>query len=391
MLAREVGGYMRHEKVLRGDASDSIAVWFWNPAAQRLETAQFPPRQASAFYAARLASDMFEIFPDAAGNRRLYLLSLLESAVYRVGLDNALPTGVGTEWDRAAKFGVDAIEDALSQALAENNTAAARAAVQILAAIGDAKLLTRGAEPSAIVQALRSPDRRLRMATAAAVLKLKPTAPFAGSSYLTDVLAEMATAVGRRRAVSGFPTVGPLQRLAGMTNALGFDSVTGTNGQALVAAATESADTELVLVSSRLDHQPAYETVQLLLRDPRTANVPICVMAEPGERDRQVHFFEKFPHVFVELRPQRIEEMQQIFARAESLAGDHIVPAPIRAAGAALALDGLAALADYPPEIFDVRRYEPVIERALFRPATQCACGSGHGPARHAGVATCPG
>ncbi len=371
MLGRDARAYLHHEKVLRGETGDAIVVWFWNPATRRIEIGAFPSRQAVAFYANRLASDLFDLFPDADGNRRLYLLSLLESGAYRVGIDKPLPTGADTEFDRAAKFGVAAINDVLAQALADGNTVAAKGAAQILGAIGDAKLLEQsGAEPSPLVQSLRSNDRRLRMAAAAAVMKLKPSAPFAGSSYLTDVLAELATSTGHRRAVIGFPTLGPLQRMAGLSNALGFDSVTATNGQALFEAATGSADTELILVSNRLDHQPAFETVQQLLRDPRTANVPICVVAEPGERDRAIHFFEKFPGVFVELLPRRPEDMQQIVARAQQIAGDRIVPATLRAAAAGQALDALATLADFPPEVFDVRRYEPIIERALFRSAT---------------------
>ncbi len=62
-------------------------------------------------------------------------------------------------------------------------------------------------------------------------MQLKPTAPFAGSSYLTDVLADMAGATGHHRAVVSFPTLQPLQELAGMTNALGYQTETATNGR----------------------------------------------------------------------------------------------------------------------------------------------------------------
>jgi CheY-like chemotaxis protein len=187
---------------------------------------------------------------------------------------------------------------------------------------------------------------------------------------LTDVLGELATSTGHRRAVIGFPTLGPLQLMAGLTNAAGLESVTATNGQALFEAATSSADTELILISNRIDHQPAFETVQLLLRDPRTANVPICVVAEPGDRERMTRWYEKFRDVFVALRPEQPEEMQQIVARARQIAGDRIVPAPLRALAATSALDALTTLTDAPPDIFDVRRFGPLVERALYRPTT---------------------
>ncbi len=131
-----------------------MAVWQWDPAAKTIVVAEYLPDRASAFVAARLAGDLIELSPNAATHRRLFLISLLEAAVYRAGIENPLPTAAGTEYDRAARFGVDAINDALAEALATGHTHAAKGAAQILGAIGDAKLLTRdGPEPAPLVKA----------------------------------------------------------------------------------------------------------------------------------------------------------------------------------------------------------------------------------------------
>ena len=95
----------------------------------------------------------------------------------------------------------------------------------------------------------------------------------------------MAAATGRRRVAIAFPTLAPLQELAGMTNALGFKSADRDQWPDLFTAATESPDTELILISARTDHPAAYELAQQLLRDPRTAEVPICILAEFDDRD----------------------------------------------------------------------------------------------------------
>jgi hypothetical protein len=371
LLEREARTYLKRERLVRGDESANVAVWQWDPAANSIVMAEYPPHRASAFMAARLAGDLIELSPDAAAHRRLFLIRLLDSAVYRAGLDNPLPTAAGTEYDRAARFGVDAIDDALAEALATGDTAAAKGAAQVLGEIGNAKLLTRdGPEPAPLVKAIRSHDRRLRVAAAAAIMKFKPSAPFAGSSWLTDGLADMAGSTGHRRAAIGFPTFAPLQELAGMTNALGFQSVTGVNGRQLFAAATQSPDTELILISARINHPTAVDLVQQLREDPRTADVPICVMAELDERGFAEQAMARFPGVFVETRPPSLEAMERIATRAAEMAQDRFVPAKLRQQEAIVALDWLAELAALPPEIADVRRYEPTIEQALYSPLT---------------------
>lgn len=371
LLNREATNYLTRQTPLRGNESDNIAIWQWDAARKQLVAAEFPPQRASAFVAARLGRDLIELAPESVAAKRLYLLGLLESAVYKAGLDNPLPTGPGSDLSEAARFGIDAINDALVQALAARNVAAAKVAVTILGNSGDPKLLTSGgANPAPVVQALRSSDRRLRVAAAEAVMKLKPTVPFAGSSYLTDALADMAAASGQRKAAIAFPTLQTLQELAGMTNSLGLKTVTATNGRELFAAATESPDIELILVSARTSRPSAVELVQQLREDPRTADVPICVLAELDERRYAELSMAPFERVFVANRPPNVDEMKRIVAQAAVLAGDRFVPVKLRQQEGVWAVEALAALASLPPEVVNVRRYEPAIERALFSPAS---------------------
>ena len=137
-------------------------------------------------------------------------------------------------------------------------------------------------------------------------MSFKPTMPFAGSSYLTDVAADLATSTGHRRIVIGFPTVPTAQQLAGQAATYGYDPQTANNNAGVFAAATQSADTEFVLISGRIGRPDAFDLVQQLHNDPRTAQLPIGVMGELADLQLQTKRFAPEPKVFVVYRPQEI-------------------------------------------------------------------------------------
>ena len=241
LLTHETAEALAGRRVLQPDTGETVTIWLWDNAAHRLTREFYPPNRALAFVAARLAGDLFELDPRSAGARRLYLMSLLESAVYRAGLDAPLPTGAGSELQQAGRLGVDAINDALAQAMAMGHPVAAKAAARVLEDLGNATLLTReGANLSPLVLALRNDDPRLRYQAAETIMHFKPTAPFPGSSYLTDAVAYFAAAAGRHRMAIGYPTAQRAQMLAGLANAAGYDPHTASNGRDLLFAATES-------------------------------------------------------------------------------------------------------------------------------------------------------
>ena len=225
------------------------------------------------------------------------------------------------------------MSDALAQALAAGHVRAAQAAAEVLADIGSAKLLTRdGATPSPLIEALRSGDPRVRLAAARTAIKFKPTEPFAGSSYLTDEAAFVASGRGRHRIVIGFPTNGVAGQLAGLVNALGAEPVTANLGQDVLLSAAASADTELVLINGHIGRPAIYDLVQQLHLDPRTASLPIGIMAELDDRVRMERLFEAVPGVFVMFRPESPEEMQAAITTGVKLAGDRLIPADLRLA-----------------------------------------------------------
>ncbi len=369
LLAREAQAYLDGQRVLGPDDGFSATVWNDDPATKQFAVAAYSPKWAAAFVALRLATDLRRLEPDSIDARRLYLVSLLESAVYRVGLDAPLPTGPGSACGRAAELGPAAVSDALAQAIDMGRPAAVQAAARVLQQIGDARvLLTGGPQPCPLVEALRSKYRRVRFAAAAAIMSFHPRQPFPGSSYLTDSAANLATATGRRRAVIGFPTTPTAQQLAGLAAASGYEPQTANLGFGVFDAATQSTDTEIVLISGRIARPGAFDLIQQLRGDPRSALLPVCVMGELADYPLQMKRFATEPKVFVVLRPEKPAEMAAAMAKGVQLSGDEIIPPALRLRDSITALDWLAEMALSPPEVFDVRRYEPVVAHALYFP-----------------------
>ncbi len=244
------------------------------------------PEDAARAMAARLARDAYAIAPDDHEVRLLYLATMLEQAAYENGLDRPLD-----EKDAAAveakQFGVKTLDEVLQYAMADGHPAAAAAAARLLGEIGKAdELLSQGGEPSPLVRAVQSPDRRLRMAALEAIVRLQPLRPFAGSSYVPQALGFFAASSGFRRALVACPSLEEARDLAGMLSAAGFQVDTFSNGKDLLLQAVRSPDYELALIDVTIDHPPIGILLQQLRHDPRTASLRVGLVARSGYLER---------------------------------------------------------------------------------------------------------
>jgi hypothetical protein len=175
---------------------------------------------------------------------------------------------------------VDAIEDLLAFCVEKRDTAAATAAAEILGAIADAEILrSPDGQPRELARALRHPDRRLRMAAAEAIMRIDPQTAFAGASFVPETFGYVAGTVGTRKALVAHPRVAEAQTLVGLLSQIGFDADAASTGREAFRRAAGQPDYELALFSDALDYPNANETVQMFRRDPRTAELPIGLMA----------------------------------------------------------------------------------------------------------------
>jgi DNA-binding response OmpR family regulator len=370
-LAREVKQYINGKLAGRLDHEDMITLWGWDAEQKLPVERRYDSEAASFLLASRLANDLFVLAPDNLDYRRLYLMTLLETAKRAGGLDQALPTGDGMAHAAATALGVEANADLLKYALDANRPVAAVGAIEVLRDIGYEELLHRGdGRPAVLARGLTHPDRRVRFASMQAIMAFDPQQPFAGSSYLTEVMGYLASTIGTRRALIAHPRTDHGQTLAGMLNEVGFEADVANTGKEALQLAMRYPDYEFVLLSDALDFPDVNEFLQHLRREPRTAKLPIGVVARRDRFRRMEQLTQDDPLSETFPRPHEIGSLSLVVRRLLARAGADLVGYDERIHHASVALDHLIALAErsdkYP--FYDLLRQQAAIEQAMNTP-----------------------
>lgn len=374
---REAQIYLRQrvEQLAAGDlpkqaaADGTIEIWLWNPQKKSPVPVVHSAGDAALVVAARLAADLYDLWPDNAEYRRIYLMAMLESSKLLSGLDHSLPGGEGTARSLAAAAGAAAVEDVLVQAMREHRPAAAIAAVEVLGDIGDEQLLlSDDGRERPLVQALTHGNRRLRYAAAEALIKIDPRHDYPGASHLPDTLGYLASSSGTRRVLIGHPRTSAAQSIVGMLDQMGFEAVTATSGRALFLAATSSPDFEMIFLSDAIDDPPLAETLQLLRRDRRTAGVPIALMVREKNLRRLQLATEDDPITAAFPRPHDPSALEFQVRKLIAMAGRDGITDQERVRHASAAMAWLSRLAENPQQygFYDLLRVEPQIIAALY-------------------------
>ncbi len=347
----------------------AVEIWHWNPKRGESMPVSYDPSAAQLASAVRLSRDLYLLDPHNPSHRRLYLTALLQAAKYRVGLAKPLPSGSGTSYSVAARWGAEVVEDVLASAMAAGYVPAATAAAQILGDVGSVDLLRgNGAAPRPLAAAANHADRRLRFAAIEAIMKLKPTEPFAGSSHVADGLGFFASSYGVPRVLIVHPRSDEGRTIAGLASQLGYEADVATNGRKAFEAATASPDYEFVLIHSAVQRPAADELCAQLRRDRRTALLPVGLMAPWDDLERVKRFATSAPRVEAVLEPHDEAQMKLLAAEVLARAGRSHVTSQERRAQAAAALDWLVALGHAPQRVFDLRKQEAAMLQVLYVP-----------------------
>jgi CheY-like chemotaxis protein len=369
LLSHEARAALEKVKLLRADPQPGVEQWRWDEKLGQSILTQIPPADAAASDAARLAGDAYVLTADTQ-SRRLFILAQLTAAKLLGGLDHPLAKGEGTVYAQVAAFGPRLVEEVLLTALTEGNATAATAAAEILGDIGQEEILHRsGAALSPLAEAARSGDRRLRFAAIDAILKLKPTRPFAGAGEIPQNLAFFAGTAGFRRAIVAHPRTEKGQQLVGLLSGLDYEADSVSTSRQFMMAATQSPDYELALVDVSLGDPGADDLLARLRRDPRTTDLPIGLVAPANKWSDAERVAQSLPQVTA-IPPVRTEAALKFqMARILERAGRDLVTFPERQAQAAVALGWLARLSDDKQRPFDLQAVEPAVARALYVPA----------------------
>ncbi len=352
-----------------GDGERVVEVWQWDPTKKQSVPVTYDPAGASLASALRLAADLHELDPQSTSRRRLYLITLLQAAKLAGGMDKPLSIEPGTPYALATGFGPHAIEDALAGAMAQGFAPAAIAAAQILGDIGSAEQLAHGgATPSALVRAAGSSDRRLRFTATAAIMKLATTAPFAGSSHVTEALGFFAGSYGVPRVLIAHPLSAEGGKLAGLAAAQGYEADVATTGRQAYELAIASPDYDLALIHAAIGKPAVDELVAQLRRDRRTAELPVGLIAPLDNMERVQNYARRAGNLEVFLQPQNDAEMKLFVGDVLAHAGRSHVSVEERRQQALAAIDWLVALAQSPGPVFNIGQLESTIIPLVYVP-----------------------
>ena len=123
------------------------------------------------------------------------------------------------------------------------------------------------------------------------------------------------------------------REMAAMLAGMGFDADSATAGHKAFLKALASGDYELVLLSDRIDRPPAGVVLDQLRHDPRTARLPIAILAEDEkadlERAQAIVYGDPYSTAF--LRPQTPEGMKFFVEKFAAQSANPMVPTEVRA------------------------------------------------------------
>lgn len=354
---------------IREEQPGQARTWFWDNAKKQLLVKTSTTADATRALAARLARDAYTIAPEDPSIRTLHLATTLEQAAHENGLDKPLKADKGTVAASAAAFGAPSLEAVLELGMTSHHAAAATAAARILGEIGKAEdQLYRSAQAAPLVRAVRHPDARLRFAAVEAILALRPTRPFPGSSFVTEALEFFLSSKGTRRILVADASIAEARRLTGYLAALGYQLDTATSGREALLTAMESPDYELILVDTGLDQPTVAFFVQQLRHDFRTGLLPVGIMARAGHLEQARHLAEQdglsdaFPRIHAE------ESMRAEVQRLLTLSGQTMISVAERQHQALRAAQWLVELSKADPRLFDLGRLGKALIQALDVP-----------------------
>jgi hypothetical protein len=293
---------------------------------------------------------------------------MLDEMVYAQGLDRPLDFE-SPRVREIMEVGVNSIDAVLEFAMAQRHPAAGRAAAEILGRFKQAdKLLRRGQEPAALVRAVRSPDRRLRLAALEAIVRLDPDGPYPGSSWVPESLAFLAASRGSRRALVATADPNGLPDLVAALAARHIGADNATFGRETVRMALDSPDYETVLIDAGIGNPAIETTIQELRQDYRTAMLPIGVIARSGFFERAQRVARDDPRTLALVRPHSMDTAEAELNQLAAISPREAMGFQERRQQAARALACLATLANSPRKLYDLSGTEDAVSTGLYAP-----------------------
>jgi CheY-like chemotaxis protein len=352
-VATAISNLKRGVPPFEADSNNQVEFWRWDDATKSLAVARLPADEAQIAWISRLADERARLRRDSPEAQLRALVLRLEMSGLIGAKSNASPI------DPAALARADPRElnAALAVALESNYGHAARTLADALGASRDLSVLaTADGKPSPLVDALNSPDRRVRFAALGAIMALDPAAPYPGASRVPDALAWFAGGAGERQAVVAMPTMAAAGDLAGELAAHNLVAAPANSGRDAVAMAREMPDLELILIDANTIVPDIRQSLYELRINPTTGDIPIALLAADGRLEGAKRLAAEHTRVIAVPRPHTPEALAGIVANLARLGARDLVPADLRAAEADQASKWLVAISDGSRPFYTFRR-----------------------------------
>lgn len=282
------------------DSQTTVVAWTFDDAKKKFQRRKIPTTLAAKQSAALQAELLYEIDPDSAFNRELFLLTQLDAAKRAAGPDDIVDAkALLKRFDDPSPSELNGL---LKRALELKLMPAAIGICELVRQQSDASSLLTGSR-SQLIEAILYGDRHLQFAAFEAVVAIDPQTAFPGSSHVLELAAFLAKSEGVEKALVGH-LLGPSSRsYSSVVSATGLAVASARNGREFYNQAIESPDFEVFVVTPSLAKPAARELVQLLRRDWRTRQVPIAFI---GTDDRQLNNLEVLAQSDPLLKPLRL-------------------------------------------------------------------------------------
>ena len=275
-LAGRVEKFFNGGRVAADSLFGKVNLWTWNDDTGKLEVSEVDANIAAQVRAADLAQTLFEINPQSARNRELHLLAQLESRKGVAGPSKSIDVDAFLE--QADNVSVSEVERLLVRAIDLDMMLSATAACEVLKQIGDQNLLF-GGQLQPLVSAILVGDRHLQFAAFDAIAEFNPQRAYAGSSYVSELAAFLASSRFRKTLTIGHNRSETAQAWASAAVPLGWESTAATSSQDFFEKAKSSPDVAILIVSDTLNRPDHRALLQQLRGHWKTRRMPIGLLA----------------------------------------------------------------------------------------------------------------
>jgi hypothetical protein len=371
MLFATAKNYFDHRQPLEGEINGKVELWRWNPQEKQCVARNCTVNEACRLQAARWARDAYRVSPGGMNVQTLYLATQLDAAQYDAGLDQPLAEDAPIVIE-AKKAGVLALNEVLAYAMSTEvvsggHVGAAIATARLLGQIGDVKqALYKTGTIAPLALALRSPDRRVRMTALQAIMQLKPTAPYPGSSEVPSALAFFISTSGKRHVLAAAPNIQHARTVGGMLIVKGLEADVAGTGKQLMQIAVASPDYELALIDVSTHTPEIGILLQQLRHDERTASLRVGLLARDGFLAQAEHAAESDTLSKVFAWPIDENAAAWQVDQLATIAPEEFVDFDVRQRQAGEALKLLAELFCSPGTFYDLRRTQSAVLTALY-------------------------